>query len=129
MPLRSRKRRKRQSRSRVYVSVTGLRVRRLLYQPLFWRHAVPSMVDAKGASGNVMAAARKVDGVHHTLSAWKTKADMLAYLRSPRHARAMRRFPGFATGRVYGFEADAVPDWDTALASYHERGRDVYRGR
>ena len=129
MPLRSRKRRRRQSNPCVYISVTGLRVRRVWHVPLFWRHAVPSMIDAQGAPGNIMSAGRQVDGVHHTLSAWETKADMLAYVRSSRHARAIRRFPGFATGRVYGFEGDAVPDWDVALTLYHEHGRDVYRGR
>lgn len=113
----------------MYISVTGLRVRRFWHLPLFWRHAVPSMAAAKGAPGNIMADGRTVDGVHHTLSAWEAKSDMLAYLRSPAHSKAIRRFPGFATGRVHGFEADAVPGWDDALKAWHDLGRDVYRGR
>ncbi|MEL6452632.1 MAG: hypothetical protein AAFQ19_15345 [Pseudomonadota bacterium] len=110
----------------MYVSVTGLRLKSGWYMPLFWRYAVPSMIDAQNAAGNVMAAQCTRDGVHHTLSVWNSRADMLAYLRSARHARAMRRFRHIATGRVHGFEAQAVPDWDTALALYHAHGRAVY---
>lgn len=110
----------------IYVSVTGLKVNRMWFVPLFWAHAMPSMIDARRAPGNIMARACTINGVHHTLSAWNSRADMLAYLRSGRHARAMRRFRRIATGRVYGFEADAVPDWDEALALYAAKGRDVY---
>ena len=74
-----------------------------------------------------MAAARTVRGVHHTLSAWNSRDDMLAYLRSRNHARAMRRFSGIATGRVCGFEAEEAPTWAQALARYERDGRDVYR--
>lgn len=76
-----------------------------------------------------MATACRLGGVHHTLTAWATRADMLRYLRSANHARAMRRFSKLATGRVHGFEADTAPDWETALALYHAQGRDVYGGR
>ena len=86
------------------------------------------MVDAQAAAGNIMASARTIGGVHHTLSAWESRAQMLAYLRSPRHARAMRRFSGIATGRVCGFEAEVVPSWDAALERYTREGRDVYQG-
>ena len=110
----------------MHISVTGLRLKRWWHAPLFWRHATVSMVDAQAADGNIMAAARTIDGVHHTLSAWESRAKMLAYLRSVRHARAMRRFAGIATGRVCGFEAETVPSWDEALARYVRDGRDVY---
>ncbi len=113
----------------MYVSVTGLRLNRAWYAPLFWRYAIPSMIDAQGAPGNIMATQKHINGVHHTLSAWETRADMLAYLRSTRHARAMRRFSRIATGRVHGFEADEVPNWNTALAHYHVHGREVYQTR
>ncbi|MEX0308651.1 MAG: hypothetical protein AB3N17_00250 [Tateyamaria sp.] len=111
----------------MYVSITGLKLKRVWHQPLFWRHAVASMTDAMAAPGNLSAESRTIDGVHHTLSTWTSRADMLSYLRSKRHARAMRRFDGIATGRVCGFEADARPTWSQALARYHADGRDVYR--
>ena len=84
------------------------------------------MADALRAPGNIMAETRTIDGVHHTLSAWEDLAAMLVYLRSARHARAMRRLDGFATGHVYGYQADTLPSWEEALAEYRAHGRAVY---
>lgn len=112
----------------MHISVTGLRLNRWWHAPVFWRHATTSMIDARAAPGNIMAEARTIGGVHHTLSAWGSRSDMLAYLRSARHARAMRRFDGIATGRVCGFEAENVPAWADALVRYADDGRDVYVG-
>ena len=111
----------------MYVSVTGLRLKRFWHMPVFWRHATASMMDAHRAVGNLSAEARTIDGVHHTLSTWDSRSDMLTYLKSERHARAMRRFSGIAKGRVVGGDAPSRPDWDTALARYHAEGRDVYQ--
>lgn len=110
----------------MYVSITGLKLNRLWHIPLFWHHAIASMSDARAAPGNLSAQARTINGVHHTLSTWDSRADMLAFLRSKRHAAAMRRFDGIATGRVCGFEAQDHPTWSHALARYHADGRDVY---
>lgn len=84
------------------------------------------MSDALRAPGNIMAETRTIEGVHHTLSAWDDRAAMLGYLRSARHARAMRRLKGYATGRVHGYQTDAVPSWSDALAGYTVHGREVY---
>ncbi len=86
------------------------------------------MSDALRAPGNVMAQTRTIDGVHHTLSAWEDRTAMLRYLRSARHAKAMRRLKGYATGRVHGYQADTLPSWSDALAEYSAHGRDVYVG-
>lgn len=111
----------------MHISVTGLRVKRWWHAPLFWRHAIASMVDAQTADGNITAETRTIRGVHHTLSAWESREHMLQYLRSPRHAHAMRRFAGRASGRVCGFEAEAVPTWEEALDRYAQDGRDVHQ--
>lgn len=84
------------------------------------------MADAQRAPGNIMAQTRTIDGIHHTLSAWEDRAAMLAYLRSARHARAMRKLKGYATGSVHGYQADNVPSWSEALAEYEAHGRQVY---
>lgn len=108
------------------VSITGLKLNRFWHRPLFWRHAIASMSDAQTARGNLSAEARTIKGVHHTLSTWESKSDMLAFLRSARHADAMRRFRGIATGRVFGFSSTVRPTWADALDRYHAEGRDVY---
>jgi hypothetical protein len=35
----------------------------------------------------------------------------------------MKAFSKIATGKTYGFETDALPDWDTAFAILQEKGK------
>ena len=76
----------------VYVSVTGLRLRGLLQRIPFHWHAVRSFRQAQDAPGNLFCAARYIDGVHHTLTIWRSRADMRAFLTAGAHARAMRAY-------------------------------------
>ncbi len=109
----------------VYVSITGLQVRRVWHIPTFWSHAMRSMVQARAAPGNISADARTIDGVHDTLSVWTDKDAMRAYLTAGPHLEAMRLFPGIATGKVVGYPARQAPDWSEVHASWLERGRAV----
>lgn len=108
-----------------HVSITGLRLRHAGLAPVFWWHAVSSMAQARAAEGNLSAQARRIDGVHHTVSVWRDREAMLAYLRSGPHLRAMRLFPRIATGRVAGFVAATAPDWGSVPAILQARGRAV----
>jgi len=109
----------------VYVSITGLTVRRFWHVPIFWLHAVPSMIQARRAPGNISAEARTIGGVHHTLSVWSDREAMRTYLRTGPHLRAMRLYRRIATGKVTGYATDRVPDWSEAHALWAERGREV----
>ncbi|MEL6963932.1 MAG: hypothetical protein AAFO01_14355 [Pseudomonadota bacterium] len=108
-----------------YVSITGLRLRNGLYAPLFWWYAMRSMHQARLAAGNVSAEARTIDGVHHTLSVWESRAAMLAYLRCGAHRQAIRNFPRIATGKVLGMITSDVPAWADVPLLWRERGRHV----
>lgn len=109
----------------VYVSITGLQVRRVWHIPSFWSHAMKSMVQARSAPGNISADARTINGVHHTLSIWTDKDAMRAYLTAGPHLEAMRLFPNIATGKVVGDLAKEVPDWSEVHGIWLERGRVV----
>ncbi len=109
----------------IYVSITGLQLRGPWHAPRFWWHAVRSMMQARSAPGNVIAEARIIAGVHHTLSAWTDEAAMRAYLSSGAHRKAMRVFRAIATGRTLGFTAERVPDWSSARALWEADGRVV----
>jgi hypothetical protein len=109
----------------VYVSITGLRVRRIWHIPSFWSLATRAMVQARGASGNISVETSTIDGVHHTRSVWTDKAAMRAYLSTGPHLEAMRRFPTIATGKTLGFLTTEVPDWTKVHAIWVEMGRDV----
>lgn len=111
--------------SPVYVSITGLKVRRFWQIATFWRHAIASMNQARRADGCLSAEARTINGIHHTRSVWRNRAAMLEYLRSGAHLEAMRLFNKIATGKTFGFETTEVPDWNTVHALWHDKGNEV----
>lgn len=102
----------------MYISITGFTLSSRLHAPRFWVHAVRSMGEAQRADGNLYAAARTVNGVHHTLTAWRDRAAMRAYLTMPRHLAAMKAFPSMGGGRTIGYEAQTVPSWEEALRKW-----------
>lgn len=110
---------------RLYISITGLKLKRFWHAPIFWRHAVASMAQARTAPGCLSANARTIGGIHHTMSVWKTRKDMVAYLRSGAHSSAIDVFSSIATGKVYGFEAKEIPKWPEARELWEKNGRVV----
>lgn len=106
----------------LYVSITGLRLKSFRFAPLFWYWAVRSFAQARSAPGNLLTEARTIDAVHHTLTVWRDRTDMVRYIRTGPHLRAMRVFPKIASGKVLGFSADASPDWPEARRLWQERG-------
>ena len=109
----------------IYISITGLQVRRVWHLPLFWSLAIKSMHQARAANGNISAATRKINSVHHTLSVWADKEAMQAYLTAGPHLVAMRQFRKIATGKVVGYYSQDVPDWSKVHAIWLAQGRIV----
>lgn len=109
----------------IYVSITGLQVRRIWNHPVFWFHAMRSMRQARAAPGNISAAARTINGVHHTVSVWTSRDAMRAYLSAGPHLDAMRVFPKIAQGKVVGFATQVAPRWSEVHAIWRDRGRVV----
>jgi len=109
----------------VYVSITGLKLKKFYFAPLFWRYALGAMSQAKKADGCLSADATTIDGFHHTRSVWTSRKAMLAYLTAGAHIKSMKIHKRIATGRVYGFETNTIPDWKTAHRLWLEKGREV----
>jgi hypothetical protein len=108
----------------VYVSITGLRVKKLWHMPIFIRHALASAKQAQAAEGCLSVATRGINGVHHTRTVWQSRDHMRAFLYSGAHKKAIQSFTRIATGKTFGFETDSVPDWDAVHKLWHEKGRD-----
>ncbi|MEO1021980.1 MAG: hypothetical protein AAFW89_05500 [Bacteroidota bacterium] len=83
------------------------------------------MNQAKSAAGNIRAEARTINDVHHTLSVWKSKDDMLVYLRTGAHAEAMKVFSRIATGKTMSMITDTPPDWSEVHQLWIEQGKDA----
>jgi hypothetical protein len=103
------------NRGSVYVSITGLRLKRRRHIFRFWWHAIRSMAQARSAAGNLRAETRTIRGVHHTLSVWTDEQAMRTFLVSDDHRVAMKVFRAIATGLTLGFTTDQPPDWEASL--------------
>ena len=110
-----------------YVSITGLELKSPFYAPAFWWHAVRSMRQAYTATGLISAQARKIGGIHHTLTLWEDEAAMRAYLVTGAHLGAMKAFHKLATGRTIGFECETPPTWAEVPELWATKGKIVKR--
>lgn len=108
----------------VYVSITGLRLKSPWQMLQFYRHATPSFRQAREAPGNLRAEVKTIAGVHHTLTVWKDKAAMQAFLYSGPHLGAIKAFSAIATGKTFGYETQNVPTWDEVHRLWKEHGRE-----
>ena len=106
-----------------YISITGLKPKGIISYFQFWRLAIPSFGQARKAAGNIHCEVKRIKGYQCTLTAWASREDMLCFLRSGVHLKAMKAFHKIATGRTYGFEADTIPTWPEAFALLEEKGK------
>lgn len=95
-----------------YVSITGLRPISKVATIFFWLHAIPSKMQADRAEGILYSGVKRINGIQHTLTAWKSKEDMKAYVTSGAHLKAMRAFPKIATGKTFGYLTSSLPSWE-----------------
>lgn len=109
-----------------HLSITGLRVKPGLINLLrFTWHAVRSFNQARKAKGNLHVAARPVNGVQHTVTAWESREAMLDYIRSGAHLDAMKAFHRIAEGSTFSLVAERLPDWEEVHRLWKERGTAV----
>ena len=113
---------KAETNSQVYVSITGLRLKRPWHLMSFYALALPAMSQALAAKGNISAQTRTINGVHHTLSVWENEKAMRAYICSGAHLTAMKAFGKIATGKTFGFYTSAVPGWAEVHRLWLTRG-------
>lgn len=95
----------------VYVSITGLRINNIFQYPQFYWLAISSMMQARRSPGLIQVDARKINGVHHTLSIWEDESSMRKFLVTGAHLKAMQSFRTIATGKTVGFTTKKPPEW------------------
>jgi hypothetical protein len=97
--------------SNVYVSITGLRIKNIFHYPQFYWFAISSMTQARRSPGLIRVDARKINGVHHTLSIWEDESSMRKFLVKGAHLKAMQAFRKIATGKTIGLTTSNPPEW------------------
>ena len=94
--------------------------------PAFWRHAIPSKLQAEAADGNIQASTTYRNGIMHTLTVWQDRKSMTRYMVSGAHAKAMKVIKDISNPggtKIYGYESETIPTWDEALALWDEHGK------
>ena len=107
---------------KVYVSITGLKVKSLWRYVLFFFHAVPSKIQADRAPGILQVGIRRINGIEHTLTVWESRHHMQKYVWSGAHQKAVGAFRRIATGKTIGYESSTVPTWDEVHQIWKEKG-------
>ena len=107
----------------MYISITGLKPKGIWGFIRFWTLAIPPFGEAKSAKGNLYSAVKKIGGYNCTLSAWKNRDSMLAFMSNGVHLKAMKAFHSIATGRTYGYESDTIPSWEEAYSLLEIKGK------
>ena len=109
----------------VYVSITGLRLKSFVHYPVFVWLALTSMIQARRSPGLLLADARVIDGVHHTMTIWESEAMMRQFLVRGAHLKAMKKFGSLATGKTIGFLTEKPPSWSQAQSIWLHDAHDV----
>ena len=109
--------------SSVYVSITGLKVKSVWKVLYFFSHAVRSKMQADSAPGALFVGVKKINGIHHTLTAWESKKHMQDYIYKGHHLKAIQIFKKIATGKTFGYEARELPSWDEVHRLWLEQGK------
>lgn len=107
----------------VWISVTGLRLKRFWYLPVFLRYALPARREALDAPGCHLVEARRINGVFHTLTVWNSRQDTREFASGGVHKLAVRAFSRYFTGHILGYESHQIPDWEEAHRRCLEEGR------
>ena len=107
-----------------FISITGLKFKHFWLIVHFYRYAIPSFMQAKKAKGVLFAEVRRVLGVEHTLTVWKSRSDMQRFLYSGILKRAIASFRSIATGSTFGYESNIAPTCDEAIQRWKTEGRE-----
>lgn len=109
-----------------YISITGFTLKSFIYLPKFMSYTLPAKKQAAVAEGNLFSDTKYIDGVLHTITAWKDKQSMRKYMISGAHAKAVkagRSMGEYSYGtKTYGYESDTIPTWKEARKLWEEKG-------
>ena len=102
----------------MYFSITGLKPIGIIGWIKFWAYTIPASKDAQKAEGILHSEFNSRNGYQQTLTIWKSKEHMLGFLTSSPHLKAMKKYSKIGIGKVYGYEANAIPSWDEVLKKW-----------
>ena len=109
-----------------FVSVTRLRLRSWWFFPAFFWHSARSQSQAQRADGNLGTLVRPASGAFWTLTLWRDRAAMRAFMMTGPHKVAMPRLQHWCDeASVANWEQDGttLPTWAEAERHLAQHGR------
>jgi hypothetical protein len=106
------------------IAVTRLRLRSSRYLVPFLWYAIRSQRQARRAEGNLGTDVRHAKGAFWTLTVWRDRAAMRAYMLAGAHRVVMPRLQTWCDeASVADWEHDAPPPWAEAETHLAQHGR------
>ena len=108
------------------IAVTRLRLRGVRYFfPFLW-HTTRSYFQCRAAEGNVAAITRRHDDAYWTLTVWRDKAAMRAFMTGGAHREAMPKLQHWcdeAAVAQWDQDSAVLPEWSEAEKRLRTEGR------
>lgn len=108
------------------VSITRLRLRSLWFFPLFAWHSFRNLKQARAGDGCLAAQVNNFAGAFWTLTLWRDRAAMRAFMLSGAHRKAMPKLAKWcdeASLAHWDQEAISLPPWAEAAKRLGAEGR------
>lgn len=109
---------------KIYVSITGLKVKSIWKIILFLRHAMASKKQVDRSPGILFSAVKRINGIEHTLTAWENQECMRKFIYSGAHKHAIKAFRKIATGKTFGYESNQLPSWEEVHDLWNKNGKE-----
>lgn len=107
----------------MYISTTHLQLKSIWKVFSFFKYNGKVQSQIKTAKGVISIDSKGTSFTNfYTITSWKSKEDMLDFMRSGAHATAMKNSPQFAFNiTTHGYEGESVPSWEKAIKRLHNK--------
>lgn len=106
------------------VSITRLRLRSVWFFPLFAWHTFRSLKQARASDGCLGAQVNNFGGAFWTLTLWRDRAALRAFMRAGAHRKVMPKLASWCDeASLAHWDQAALPSWPDAAQRLGDEGR------
>lgn len=98
------------------IIITEIKVKNFWKYPAFLKHTMRAFKQAKLQEGNLHSSINAKGMSGFTITAWRTKDNMLQFKNSGNHKIAMKQISKLSSGyKTLVYESEQTPEWNEAL--------------
>jgi len=98
----------------MFVSTTQFSLKHILLYPEFFLDTYRAMKQIRQSEGVIKVRINPI--TLRTISAWKTKEEMMNFRNSGAHRNAMKKTSKFGSIKSVVWETDTIPSWKEAIS-------------